>query len=158
MSAVIRMHHYPQEYAAAVRIADARDFLVTTGLPEQSSIFNAVEGGERSVDGRDLLQVSDVENGGAYFIDRDSGEIMLWDGEIGNLAYVNASPRQFGASVTLFEEATAESSLDEAEEIAARLRTELSAIDPTALRAETGFWQSLLMDVAIGDYADDDEE
>jgi len=157
MSAVIGMHRYPQEYAAPVRIADANDFLVTTGLPEESSIFIAAEGGERSVDGRDLLQVSEVENGGAYFIDRDSGEIMLWDGEIGNLVYVNASPRQFGASATLFEEATAESSLDEAEEIAARLRVELDAIDPTALRDETGFWQSLLMDVAIGDYAEDDE-
>ena len=125
---------------------------------EQSSIFIAAEGGERSVDGRDLLQVSVVENGGAYFIDRDSGEIMLWDEEIGNLVYVNASPREFGTSVTVFEEAATGSSQDEAEEIAARLRVELSAIDPTALRDETGFWQSLLMDVAIGDYAADDEE
>ncbi|ACU75788.1 hypothetical protein Caci_6957 [Catenulispora acidiphila DSM 44928] len=157
MSAVIGMHRYPQEYVATVRAADARDYLVTTGLPEQSSIFVAAEGGELSAGGRDLLQVSDAENGGSYFIDRDSGEIMLWDGELGNLVYVNASPRQFGESVAIFEEATAGSSQDEAEEIAARLRVELETLDPSALRDETGFWQSLLMDVSIGDYADDDE-
>lgn len=157
MSAVIEMHRYPPEYVASVRAAGAREFLATSGLPEQSSIFAATEGGERSVDSRDLLQISDTENGGSYYIDRDSGEIMLWDGETENLNYVNASARQFSACVTALEEATAGSTVDEAEEIAARLRIEIDAIDTTALRDETGFWQSLLMDIAIGDYADDEE-
>ncbi|MEY9861484.1 hypothetical protein ABH935_007125 [Catenulispora sp. GAS73] len=34
----------------------------------------------------------------------------------------------------------------------------LTAIDPTVLRDEPGIWQSLLVDVAIGNYADGEEE
>jgi hypothetical protein len=157
MSTMIELHRFPQDYVASIRDADVRDFLAMTGLPAQSSIFVAAEGEERSAQGRDLLQVSDTENEGSYFIDRDSGEIMLWDGETGNLTYVNASARQFGTCITAFEEATADSTVDEAQDIAARLRVALDTIDPTALQDEAAFWQSLLRDIAIGDYADDEE-
>lgn len=152
------LHRYPQEYVAAVRAEDARVFLSATGLPERSSIFVAAEGTGHSVEGRELLQVSEVENDGSYAIDCDSGEILFWDGEIENLSYVNASAQQFGTSVTTFEEATAGSTMDEAEEISARLAVELAEIDPTALRDENGFWQSLLNDVLIGVYAKEEDE
>jgi len=102
------------------------------------------------VNGRDLLQVSEVESSEAYSIDRDSGEIMLWDGEIGHLVHVNASPRQCGTSVTTFEDATARVLPGRGRGDRRRLRVELDAIDPTALRDETGFWRSLLMDVPVG--------
>lgn len=38
---MLGMRRYCQENVAPVRIADAREFLVTIGLPEQSSIFVA---------------------------------------------------------------------------------------------------------------------
>ena len=155
-------HRYPPRFVAPVRVAEAREFLVTAGLPEQSSIFAAAEGPARSLDGRELLQVSDTEDGGTYFIDCGSGEIVLIDDFGGkmapNLVSVNASPRQFSACVSTFEEATAASTLDEAEELAGRLRVEIGAIDPTALLDDSGFWSSLLMDVTIGVYADEEDE
>ena len=154
-------HRYPPRFVAPVRVAEAREFLVTAGLPEQSSIFAAAEGPARSLDGRELLQVSDTEDGGTYFIDCGSGEIVLIDDFGGkmapNLVSVNASPRQFSACVGVLEELTIGSAVDEAEEIAARLLIEIEAIDPSAVRDEFGFWRSLLIDVAIGVYADDDD-
>jgi len=158
MSAMTGTHRYPQNYVASVNASDARDYLAETGLPEESAIFAPAEGGERFVDGRYLLELSDTENGGTYFVDRESGEIVLYDEDMANLVPVNASPRQFGECIAAFEEATADSSLSEAEEIAARLRVELAGIDPTALQDDHGFWQSLLNDVLIGDYADDEDE
>jgi hypothetical protein len=94
----------------------------------------------------------------SVFVERDTGEILLWDEEIKHLSYVNASRRQFRACAAAFEEATATSTLAEAEELAARLAVDLATIDPTALQDETGFWQSLLNDVLIGIYAIDDGE
>lgn len=42
------------------------------------------------------------------------------------------------------------------EELADLLGRSLGEIDPSALDDDPGFWRSILFDVAIGDYVDDE--
>jgi hypothetical protein len=156
-------HRYAPAYIASVRDEEAREYLAAVGLPVENVLFTAAED-----DGvlpasavpadRDLLRISVADGQSTYHVDRGTGEVAFVNEVTRETFHVNASPRLFAESFAVFFQETDGSKLDDAEELAERLRDLLGDIDPTALRDDRDYWPSLLNDVAIGDYSEDDDD
>lgn len=160
---------YAAEYVECVRDGAAREFLVTVGLPAMHVVFVAREApGDRAVlrvADRELLAIGlATESGdvGAYHVDCGTGEVVYVDAQASSELHVNASPELFANCLRLFEsriEDAVEGSGDpDPEQLAELLEVEISRIDGSALADDSGFWRSLLDDVAIGDYTEDEED
>ncbi|WP_246340100.1 SUKH-4 family immunity protein [Streptomyces lunaelactis] len=157
-------HRYSIEYVACVRNLAVREYLSSVGLPVEHVLFSASEaagGGVSKVEGRDLLKLGSGGDGDdAYCVDCGTGEV-LYVGDGGPpLFLVNSSPRNLSECLNVFELEIARSAgeADPAmlEELADLLGRSLGEIDPSALDDDPGFWRSILFDVAIGDYVDDE--
>lgn len=151
-------HKYSGDYAAAVRVPDARDFLTNTGLPADHVLFAAAEAKTEAADGRSLLPIGsgDPNSDDVYCVDCASGEVVHLVRVDGTVTHVSASPRQFDDLLRVFTSETTAVD-DDPEDIAERLRLQIENIDPTALHDDPGFWTDVLFDVANGDYTDDED-
>ncbi|NUL05966.1 SUKH-4 family immunity protein [Streptomyces lunaelactis] len=141
-----------------------REYLSSVGLPVEHVLFSASEaagGGVSKVEGRDLLKLGSGGDGDdAYCVDCGTGEV-LYVGDGGPpLFLVNSSPRNLSECLNVFEleitRSAGEADPAMLEELADLLGRSLGEIDPSALDDDPGFWRSILFDVAIGDYVDDE--
>ncbi|MFI7368428.1 SUKH-4 family immunity protein [Streptomyces sp. NPDC050149] len=158
-------HRYSIEYVACVRNSAARDYLSSVGLPVEHVLFSASEaaggGGAEQVGGRDLLKLGSGGDGDdAYCVDCETGEVLYRGSGDPSLFSVNSSPQRLSECLSVFEIETARSADEDdpeiLEELADLLGRSLGEIDPSALQDDPGFWRSILFDVAIGDYVDDE--
>ncbi|MFJ5838092.1 SUKH-4 family immunity protein [Streptomyces shenzhenensis] len=148
-----------------MRNSAAREYLSSVGLPAEHVLFSASEaagGGVENIDGRDLLRLGSGGDGDdAYCVDCKSGEVLHRDSGDPSLFFVNSSPQKFAEYLSVFELETARSASEDdpemLEELSDLLARSFEAIDSSALRDDPGFWRSILFDVAIGDYIDDEE-
>ncbi|MFE3942752.1 SUKH-4 family immunity protein [Streptomyces sp. NPDC059118] len=159
------IHRYSIEYVACVRNSAARDYLSSVGLPVEHVLFSASEaaggGGVEKVEGRDLLKLGSGGDGDdAYCVDSETGEVFYRSSGDPSLFSVNSSPQKLSECLRVFELETARSAgegePETLEELADLLGRSIGEIDPSALRDDPGFWRSILFDVAIGDYVDDE--
>ncbi|WP_405688314.1 SUKH-4 family immunity protein [Streptomyces sp. NBC_00057] len=158
-------HRYSIEYVAFVRNAAARGYLSSIGLPAEHVLFSASEaadGGVESAEGRDLLKLGSGGDGDdAYCVDCKSGEVLYRGSGDSSLFFVNSSPQKFSEYLSAFERETTRSTGEDnpemLEELADLLARSFQEIDASALRDDPGFWRSILFDVAIGDYVNDEE-
>ncbi|MGC4896186.1 SUKH-4 family immunity protein [Micromonospora sp. DT31] len=160
---------YSAGYVECVRDTAAQEFLVAVGLPTTHVVFVACEAPEDHallrVADRELLRIgvaTESDDVGAYHVECGTGEVVYVDALASSELYVNASPELFADCLRLFE-----SKIDDAmngsddpdpEQLADLLEAEISRIDSSALADDSGFWRSLLDDVAIGDYTEDEGE
>lgn len=158
-------HRYSIEYVACVRNSTAREYLSLVGLPAEHVLFLASEaaggGGVEKVEDRDLLKLGSGGDGDdAYCVDCESGEVFYRGSDDSSLFSVNSSPQKLSECLSVFELETARSAgegdPEMLEELADLLGRSLGEIDSAALRDDPGFWRSILFDVAIGDYVDDE--
>ncbi|MGA4856447.1 SUKH-4 family immunity protein [Streptomyces koyangensis] len=158
-------HQYSIEYIACVRKSAAREYLFSIGLPVEHVLFSASEaaggGGVENVEGRDLLKLGSGGDGDdAYCVDSETGEVLYRGSDDPSLFFVNSSPRKFSECLSVFEVETVRSAGEDdpemLEELADLLGRSLGEIDPLALRDDPGFWRSILFDVTIGDYVDNE--
>ncbi|MFJ3900498.1 SUKH-4 family immunity protein [Streptomyces sp. NPDC090025] len=158
-------HHYSIEYVARVRNSAAREYLSSVGLPVEHVLFSASEaaggGGTENTEGRDLLKLGSGGDGDdAYCVDCETGEVLYRGSGDPSLFSVSSSPQKLSECLNVFEVETARSAGEDdpeiLEELADLLGRSLGEIDPLTLQDDPGFWRSILFDVAIGDYADDE--
>ncbi|WP_224277942.1 SUKH-4 family immunity protein [Streptomyces sp. LS1784] len=157
-------YRYSIGYVACVRNSAARDYLSSVGLPVEHVLFSAAEdagGGVESAGGRSLLELGFGGDGDdAYCIDCETGEVFYRGSGDPSLYFVNSSPQKLSEFLSVFEfevaRSTVEDDLETLEELADLLGRSFGEIDPSALRDDPGFWRSILFDVAIGDYVDDE--
>ncbi|MET9482676.1 SUKH-4 family immunity protein [Streptomyces sp. NPDC006638] len=148
-----------------MRNSAARDYLSSVGLPVEHVLFSASEaaGGGRveNVEDRDLLKLGSGGDGDdAYCVDCKTGEVFYRGSGDPSLFSVNSSPQKLSECLSVFELEIARSAGGDdpemLEELADLLGRSLGEIDPPALREDPGFWRSIIFDVAIGDYVDDE--
>lgn len=157
-------HRYSIEYVACVRNSAAREYLSSVGLPVEHVLFSASESagsGIEKTEDRDLLKMGSGGDGDdAYCVDCETGEVLYRTSDDPSLFSVNSSPRKFSECLYVFELETArsvrEGDPEALEELADLLGSSLAGIDLSALRDDPGFWRSILFDVAIGDYVDEE--
>lgn len=161
--AVISEYRYSDEYVAPVQDSDVRAFLTNFGLPSISGIFVAREasGGTIGEDGGNaLLQigvVSETTDVGMYYVHHATGAVHYIDHDSASQVYVNASPRLFAECLLAFDSKTSvPAEMSDPEEASRLLEAIISDLDPSALADDERYWRSLLDDVAVGDYTDDD--
>ncbi|MEU7332072.1 SUKH-4 family immunity protein [Streptomyces parvus] len=143
----------------------AREYLSSIGLPVEHILFSASEaaggGGAENVEGRDLLKLGSGGDGDdAYCVDSETGEVLYRGSDDPSLFFVNSSPQKFSECLSVFEVETARSAGEDdpemLEDLVDLLGRSLGEIDPLALQDDPGFWRSILFDVAIGDYVDNE--
>lgn len=154
-------HRYSAEYVQGVRVAEAREFLATEGLPERSVLFVAQEAKEQpAFEERQLLRIggdrAEGSDAGGYHIDCASGVILYLNHDSPVPYHVNASPAQFAACLRAFGTIACQP-VDSADDVdlylvSERLREEILSIDSTTATADDPFWESFYQDVASGDY------
>lgn len=150
---------YPAQDISSLSDADARIVLTETGILRDHLLFAARKTPRQEVamGGRPSLLIGEVGGGDGLFVDAASGDVFTVgaDGEW----QVNATLRQFAESLELFEDSypfyPANSPLEVREAAVSRLRAGLVAIDQTSVEEDPGFWNTILFDVGIGDYADE---
>ncbi|MBT2487479.1 SUKH-4 family immunity protein [Streptomyces sp. ISL-96] len=158
-------HRYSIEYVACVRNLAMREYLSSVGLPVGHVLFSASEatgGGAKNIEGRDLLKLGSGGDGAdAYCIDCESGQVFNVDNDGLSLFLVNSSPQNFSKCLNVFEleigQTVGEADPAVLEGLSDLLGRSLAEIDSSALEDDPGFWRSILFDVAIGDYVDDEE-
>lgn len=142
-----------------------RGYLASVGLPVDHVLFSAAEsadGGIGRSEGRDLLSLGSGGDGDdVYCIDCETGEVFYGGpGDVPSF-FVNSSPRELSEFLSVFEAETGRSAGEDdptaLEELADLLMRSFKRIDSAALVDDPGFWRSILFDVAIGDYSDDEE-
>lgn len=152
---------YPEQDVLALSESDGRLVLTEVGVPRDHLLFGANESLRREVtaSGRTCLRIGEVGSGDGLFVDEKSGEILFIGAHDGNEWHVNRSLRQFIQSLDLFEDSYlfygANSAIDVREAAVSQLRAALTTVDPTSTRDEPGFWNTVLFDVGVGDYADE---
>lgn len=146
---------------SAIVAEGARSFLQHEGVPVDG-VLNEVDeaaGSAVQVGGTVLVRIGrDRSTGGSYVVDGDDGSVGLVGVDLAESVYVNRSPHAFALSLTEFEVAVnsdeiASGEPEDLERAAERFRARLMEIDPTALGEETGFWGTLIFDLANGDYS-----
>jgi hypothetical protein len=157
-------YRYSIEYVACVKNSTARECLSSVGLPVEHVLFSASEaagGGVEKNEGRNLLKLGSGGDGDdAYCLDCENGEVLYRGSGDPSLFFVNSSPQKLSECLNVFELETARSAGEDdpatLEELADLLGRLLGEIDSPALQGDPGFWRSILFDVAIGDYVDDE--
>ena len=159
-------HRYAVLYVERVRDRAAREFLTTVGLPSASLLFTADEAAARGREqghpaDREVVRLGyDVEGEGSYYVDCATSAVLYVEAHAFTAFHVSGSPRTFAECLAVFERKTSQAPVDAEregwEDIAGSLRQSLAEIDPSTLRDDPGFWHSLLFDVAIGDYGDEE--
>ena len=128
------------------------------GIPLTEGFFRGevVDGGERVsiVDGTAFLRIGHADDPRGYFgVSCESGAIYYLMPHGSFLA--NSSPRQFAESLEAYVSVTTdESVVDDAEAVAAELRSLLSVIDAIAMEDPGSLWNDVLSDVVIGIYGE----
>jgi SUKH-4 immunity protein len=151
---------YPAVQTASVSDPDARRILTETGLPDASiTSFRPVP----------TLELLDSDQRylvfGKWDIDRTPMCLDLSTGEVvcvpagESLAYpVNSTLRAFVESLHAIQAAAPFSPGNPAyptyQAAADHVKVTLSTIDPAALADEAGFWDTIIDDIANGDYDD----
>lgn len=157
-------YRYSIEYIACVRDLAAREYLSSIGLPVDHILFSASEsagGGVEEVEGREFLKLGSGGDGDdAYCVDCETGEVFYVVYGDPALFFVSSSPQKLSQCLNVFEleigRAAGKADPATLEELADLLARTLGEIDPSALEDDPGFWRSILFDVAIGDYVDDE--
>lgn len=158
------MHRYSIEYVACVRNSTVSEYLSSVGLPVEHVLFSASEaadGGVEKTEGRNLLKLGSGGDGDdLYCVDCENGEVLYRGSGDPSLFLVNSSPQKLSECLRAFELETARSAGEgdpaALEELADLLGRSLGEIDSSAMPDDSGFWRSIIFDVAIGDYVDDE--
>lgn len=149
------------EQTSLIVDGDVRSFLEDRGIPVGGALVELDSGAGDAVeiDGAEMVRVGkDRSTGGFYVVSGADGRIYHVDLEHSEMIYVNCSPSAFASSLNEFENAVQSDEvtggdLDDAEIAAERFRKRLIEVDPTAMQDETGFWGTLVFDLASGDYS-----
>jgi hypothetical protein len=158
----VRRHRYSTGYVECLEDESSRQFLAVEGLPDVPGVFTPREfdaTGESGV-GTDALKIGYGEEGeGFYCVDRESGAVLYVESYEGTEYFVNSSLQAFAKCLERFHRETSAlatgSESFQCEELAVVLRRGIEDLDPRAVSEDSGFWASLLFDVAIGDYCGD---
>jgi len=149
---------YSPEQVASVTDPDARRLLTEQGLPDTHvTSFRPLH------DPRPLADDPRYLVFGMWDLDRVPIGLDLVDGEVVSVAprrpevyQVNTSMRRFVESLDAIQAATPLSprnpAYDSYDAAAEHVRGVLTRIDPEALADEAGFWQTIVDDIANGDY------
>ena len=162
MAAPDGMVRYSDLEVSALADPAAREWLKVRGLPREHLLFGALEHIEPlvSASGATRLRLGEVGEHDDLVVDTATGEVIDISADDGREWHVNDSVGQFAVALATFTAANPfypfGADLDVREAAADRLRTEILRTDPTALREDPGFWNSILFDVAAGDYSDED--
>jgi hypothetical protein len=157
------MTRYPEATVAEVHDDDARSFLVEQGVPTDHLLFRANDPSEvfriESNDGRIWVCIGSVGESEHLCVDARTGSVAGINPDTGDVWHVNSSVRAFAQSLAVFADGypfyPPDNDAEQQEQAAERLRRTLLNIDATALREDPGFWNTILFDVANGDYTDD---
>lgn len=158
-----RIVRYTEEAVAPLESSQAKAYLVHQGMPEDHLLFRAYSSDEvhpaASPDGRTWLCVGEVGDAEKLCVDVRSGHVADLNDISGEVWHVNASVAQFAQSLAAFAARfpfyPADDDMERKEKAAENLRSVLSSLDPTALEGDAGYWDTILFDVANGDYADE---
>lgn len=156
---------YPEAVTAVLASVEARAFLAGEGLPASHELVDVVGAGDVVVEehssGRTLLVVGGYEDLERYCVDAGSGAVVVVSGIDGSVWHLNASAMAFGRSLDAFTArypfGDAGWEAEEFERAAESFREVLREIDPTSLSDDPGYWHSLLHDIAIGDYVEEEQ-
>lgn len=154
---------YAPEALSTLRNAEARLFLQGVGLPEDHLLFAFAEPLDRhvAVEGvqRNLIRVGCGSDEVEFCVDGDSGEVVQLNLSDSSIWHVSESPAKFLECLKVFESrfpyGAEGGDPSEYEEMADRLKDALLKIDPTVFDEDPGFWYTIHMDVAIGDYSEE---
>ncbi|MGW6445008.1 SUKH-4 family immunity protein [Lentzea sp. NPDC055074] len=155
---------YPEAVTAVLASVEARAYLRTEGLPASHELVDVFQPGDVVVEehpsGRTFLVVGGYEDLERYCVDVGSGAVVVVSGVDGSVWHLNASAMAFARSLDAFTAAcpfgSAEWEAEEFERVAEAFREQLREIDPTSLSEDPGYWHSLLHDIAIGDYVEEE--
>ncbi|TWJ12863.1 SUKH-4 immunity protein of toxin-antitoxin system [Stackebrandtia albiflava] len=148
-----------------MRIKAVRDHLVDVGLPASTTLFVAAEratGLEEVSLAKETETILNIgyatEGEGFYGINCRDGSVVYIESHSHALFFVNSAPSAFVACLALFYDensrVSSESDPEDFEKAARSIARQIHDIDEPAL-VEGGFWQDLLFDVALGDYAEE---
>lgn len=158
---------YSATYVSCLKNEEAREFLASTGLPDVEGDFTPAESTADPVfttdSSRSLLRIGYSSEGEGFFgVDCGNGEIFYVTLCNHEKFFVNSSPVLFSKSLIEFQKTLdALPSSGEYDDVEVRSASEslgsaIDRIDPPALLGEPGFWRSILDDIAIGTYCDDE--
>jgi hypothetical protein len=152
---------YPFEVAGRVAHAATQRHLIEEGLPDGHLLFEIYPPSDVTVrrlpGGTDGLIIGSDHGDLDLCIDMTSGVVVEVNRTDDSLWHVNGDVQKFAQCLEEFRRRYpfGESSNDpEATDAAAHaLMTAIRQIDDTALDDEHGYWDSILFDIANGDYA-----
>jgi hypothetical protein len=154
---------YAESVLAPLEDSRAKAYLQAQGLPDEHLLFAAYAPAEVSVKesggGRRWLCVGSLGDGRHLGVDLQTGEAADIDEDAGETWHVNADVEKFAATLVAFERMfpfyPADNDMERKERAAEALRALILEIDPTAFDEDPGYWNTVVFDVANGDYADE---
>lgn len=155
---------YQGTVTAVLASVEARSFLAEEGLPTAHELFDVLDPADAIVEqhssGRTFLFVGVAEGVERYGIDTATGAVVAVNLHDDRVWHINASVMTFARSLDVFAQSCPFGSRgcerEEHEQAADAFRDRLHEIDPTSLREDPGFWHTLLFDIAIGDYGEEE--
>jgi hypothetical protein len=152
---------YPPEVATKVAHNGAQRYLVDHGLPDQHLLFKIYPPSDVTVrrmpDGNEALLIGVDRNVLDLCIDGRSGAVIEVNRIDESVWHVNGSVRQFVECLEEFNRrypfGESSNDLDAAEMAADEFASAVREIDDAALDTEQGYWDSVIFDIANGDYA-----
>lgn len=158
---------YSPGYVGSLADPEARDLLITTGLPVIPDIFTPQEAASGAISstksGRPLLRIGySSEREGLYGINGRTGEVIYITEYDSDEFFANSSPVLFSQCLIEFQNTldrlppSSEYDDTEVRGISDSLKAVIARLDPLALLSDSGFWQSILDDIAIGNYCDEE--
>lgn len=158
------MVKFDADAVAVLRDEASRDFLIDTGLPDSHLLFTAALPETRMIrygagPAKELLVIGSSDPLASFGIDIVTGSVNLVHSQDLSVLHVNSSVLRFAKCLERFAEGcpfgSANAELELLEHLAEAFGRELTAIDPSALEEDPGFWNDILFDIANSDYAAD---
>jgi hypothetical protein len=150
---------FPMSVTADLRSDEARSYLARVGLPEQTLLVVYRDPASVTVitaANRRKMLVLGSTGADALGLDVETAEVVAVSDIDLSVWHVSQSVESFAGLIEAFTSMYPFDSDpgDPARfEVAAReFQARLSVIDPSAFSEDPGFWNGLLMDIAIGDY------
>ncbi|MFI0797148.1 SUKH-4 family immunity protein [Micromonospora rubida] len=153
--------HYSDREVALLKDEGGKSALVDQGLPREHLLFAAADHlTVHSIEGwGTMLRLGEVGDGDDLYVKADSGAVVTVSAADGAVWRVNRGIREFLESLAIFELNypfyVLNADLSERETAVEMLRHALSHSDSTSLLEDPGFWNSVLFDVGVGDYAEE---
>lgn len=158
------MAKFSADAVAVLRDEGSRNFLVDVGLTDTHLLFTAAQPGAMTVSDeagklRKFLKIGSSDPLADFGIDIDTEAVVLVNDQDLSIWHVNSSIQSFAKCLERFTDdcpfGGADVEPEELESLAAAFGRELTAIDPSSLEEDPGFWHDILFDIANGDYSAD---